>query len=156
MNKNQQKYIEDFGLFFDQIGLGQTSGRIMGWLLICEPPHQTLDDICESLSMSKSTISTTIRLMQQYGMVERISIHGDRKHYYQVRTGFWLEAIEKSMQQFHGFKSLAEQGLEIIQDQPDDQKERLHNIHKLYSFLQREFPAMLDKWRTETEKDEQK
>ena len=36
-------YVEDFGLYFEQFGLARTAGRMLGWLLVCDPPHQTMD-----------------------------------------------------------------------------------------------------------------
>jgi len=39
-------FIEDIGLFFEQLGLPRMAGRILGVLLISDPPAQSIDDIC--------------------------------------------------------------------------------------------------------------
>lgn len=149
MEKDKHQYVEDFGLVFEQFGLGQTFGRVMGWLLICDPPYQTLDEICEALDMSKSTISTTVRSMDQFGMIKRVSMRGERRHYYQINDDFWINSFLNSMQQFSGFRKMAEQGLTLMQDKSPEQHHRLQKMYELYSFLEREFPAMLKKWEDE-------
>lgn len=149
MEQKQQAYIEQFGLAFEERGLGQTIGRIMGWLMICNPAQQTLDEICAALGMSKSTISTTLRIMSQFGMVERVSLRGDRKHYYQMSGGFWLQAIDRAVQQFVSFKKLAADGLKVMGDANPQERERLQSMYELHDFLEREFPAVVARWQTQ-------
>lgn len=156
MEPNQQQYVEETGLFFESIGLSQTIGRIMGWLLVCEPPHQTLDEICGALEMAKSTISTTIRTMQQFGMVERVSVRGDRKHYYRVRDSFWVDSFERSLVQFQGFREMAEKGLDLLHESDDKQRERLQKMLDIYTFLEREFPKMLAAWHAKNNRSRDK
>jgi DNA-binding transcriptional regulator GbsR (MarR family) len=75
-------YVEEFGLFWEQMGLPRMTGRILGWLLICDPPEQTMTDLTEVLQASKSSISTGTRMLIQFGFIERISLPGERKDYY--------------------------------------------------------------------------
>ncbi|MCP5095569.1 MAG: MarR family transcriptional regulator, partial [Chloroflexi bacterium] len=47
-----QYFVEDVGLFFEQVGLPRMSGKIMGWLLIADPPHQSMSELVEALQAS--------------------------------------------------------------------------------------------------------
>lgn len=149
MDNTQQQYVEEFGLMFETIGINQTMGRIMGWLLIAEPPHQTLDEICEALDMSKSTISTTVRSMTQLGMIERVSLRGDRRHYYQINDAFWLDAFNRATQQMTGFHRMAEKGLKLLEAEPESRRQRLQDMYDLYAFLKREMPILVERWHAE-------
>lgn len=151
---DQQKYIEDFGLFFEQMGLNRTAGRIFGWLLICDPPEQTLDDLTEALQMAKSTISTSARFLTEVGIIERVSKPGIRKDFYRISPTFWENALNASIEQFRGFKHFAEVGLRLIDEETSEHQRRtLTHMHSLYSFMMREFPAMLERWEEEHKDD---
>ena len=64
MNNNLQlekkRFIEEVGLLFEQTGLPRMAGRILGWLLIANPPHQTTSHLTEALLASKASISTVL------------------------------------------------------------------------------------------------
>jgi DNA-binding transcriptional regulator GbsR (MarR family) len=148
MEKDKQQYVEEFALFAEQeVGLGATIGRVLAWMLVCEPPQQTLDEICEALDMSKSTISTTVRLMSQFGMIERVSVRGDRRHFYQMNQGFWTQRFDQALHEFARFNEMAEKGLALLADADPKDRERLENMQALYQFLTKEFPPLIDKWK---------
>ena len=41
----EEHIVEDFGLAFEQTGMPRMSGRIIGSLLISDPPHQSMDQL---------------------------------------------------------------------------------------------------------------
>lgn len=145
----QEKYIEDFGIFFEQLGVQRMAGRILAWLLICDPPEQTMGEITQALQASKSSISTTLRQLVQFRMVERVSIPGIRADYYRVSRNFWREAMEDSLRKFRTFQQLADEGLALLDGEAPQRRARLEEMRDLYSFLLREFPALAEQWYTE-------
>jgi hypothetical protein len=50
----ERHFVEDISLYFEQMGLPRTAGRVLGMLLISDPPEQSLNDLCEVLQTSKS------------------------------------------------------------------------------------------------------
>ncbi len=50
------------------------AGRMLGWLLICDPPHQSMNAIADVLQASKGSISTMTRLLIQLDLIERTGI----------------------------------------------------------------------------------
>lgn len=153
MDEETSQFIEAFGLHYERIGLSQTAGRIAGYLMICEPPHQTLDDISTALQMAKSTINTTIRSMTAFTITERVSLPGDRKHYYRISRDLWEGRLKRSMDQFKGFRMMAEQGLALMQEASPESRQRLQEMYDLHDFLEREFPALLERWHAERDSD---
>jgi DNA-binding transcriptional regulator GbsR (MarR family) len=59
----ERHFVEDISLYFEQMGLPRTAGRVLGVLLISDPPAQSLTDLCTLLRASKSAVSTTTRLL---------------------------------------------------------------------------------------------
>lgn len=147
MNQKQQQYIEDFGLFAEEIGLTRMAGRILAWLLICDPPHQTMHELVDALQASKSSISTTTRMLITFGMLEKMSLPGERRDYYRLVPDLWTTAMERSVQQFTGFLRMANRGLALLDGEPSERRRRLQEMHDLYAFIAREFPEILERWR---------
>lgn len=149
MNPNQQQYIEDFGLFAEEIGLTRMAGRILAWLLICDPPHQTMHELVDALQASKSSISTTTRMLITFGMLEKVSLPGERRDYYRLVPDLWTTAMERSVKQYTGFLRMANRGLDLLDGEPSERRRRLEEMHDLYTFIAREFPEILEHWRRE-------
>jgi DNA-binding transcriptional regulator GbsR (MarR family) len=142
-------FVEDFGLFFEQFGLPRTAGRILAWLLICDPPHQTMDDLAEALQMSKSSVSTNGRILLQSRLVDRVSLPGERRDFYRINDAAWTTAWLNKMQLFVMLRQMAEQGLNLLPPNEAPRRRRLEEMRDLYLFLERESPLMIAQWQAE-------
>ncbi|RME65683.1 MAG: MarR family transcriptional regulator [Caldilineae bacterium] len=147
LTPEEQQYVEDFGLFAEQIGMTRMAGRILAWLLICDPPHQTLNELTEALQASKSAVSTTARMLATFGMLERFSVPGERRDYYRLAPDLWVGALDRANQQFQGFRKMAERGLALLDGEPPERRQRLEEMYALYAFIEREYPQILEHWR---------
>jgi DNA-binding MarR family transcriptional regulator len=139
-------YIEEFGLFFEQFGSPRTAGRILGWLLVCEPPHQTMDELAEVLQVSKSSISTASRMLIQTGLVSKVSFPGERKDFYRISEDAWLRGWSAKNSQTTAMRQLAERGLTLLADDSLSRRARLQTMHDLYEFLEAELPKLTERW----------
>lgn len=146
---SEQYFVEDVGLLFDQLGLPRTAGRIMGWLLVCEPPHQSMDELTETLAVSKSAISTALRLLTQIQLVDRISLPGERKDHYRINDDAWTNAWRSRQTQAMVMRQLAERGLELLPPDNPARRKRLEKMRDLYAFFERELPLLLARWEAE-------
>ena len=139
-------YVEDFGLYFEQFGLARTAGRMLGWLLVCDPPHQTMDELVEVLQVSKSSISTTSRLLIYIGLVSKVSFPGERKDFYRISEDAWVQGWEAKNNQTTEMKQMAARGLELLPEDETERRERLQEMHDLYAFLEAELPKLTQRW----------
>ena len=139
-------YVEDFGLYFEQFGLARTAGRMLGWLLVCDPPHQTMDELVEVLQVSKSSISTTSRLLIYIGLVSKVSFPGERKDFYRISEDAWVQGWENKNNQTTEMKQMAARGLELLPEDETERRERLQEMHDLYAFLEAELPKLTQRW----------
>jgi DNA-binding transcriptional regulator GbsR (MarR family) len=83
----RRKFIEAGGHTTQSFGLGRILGQIYS-LLYLSPTPLCLDDIVNELSVSKASVSTTIRQLERWSAVKRVWIQGDRKDYYEAETDF--------------------------------------------------------------------
>ena len=46
MSPEEAEFVDRLGLFMELLGGPRTMGRVYGWLLICDPPQQSLTELC--------------------------------------------------------------------------------------------------------------
>ncbi|MFQ5996082.1 MAG: GbsR/MarR family transcriptional regulator [Dehalococcoidales bacterium] len=146
----EQRFVEEVGIVFEQTGLPRMAGRILGWLLISNPPHQSTDQLVEALMASKGSISTMTRLLIQIGLIERLSLPGVRHDYFRLRPDAWQHMIRRGLEdEIRMVRQLAERGLELLADKTPLTRKWLEEMRDVYTFLEREFPALLERWEEE-------
>ena len=158
MNDNrqaeEQRFVEEVGLAFEQTGLPRMAGRIFGCLLISNPPHQSTDELAEALMASKGSISTITRLLIQTSLIERLSLPGVRHDYFRIRTDACRHMLRHGLEdEIKMFRQLAERGLNLVRDKDSVTRQWLKEMHDLYAFFEREYPALLERWEHERKKD---
>ena len=149
MNAEQQRFIEEFGFFFEESGLPRMAGRILGWLLLSNPPHQSIDELSEALLASKGSISTMTRFLIQIGLLERFSLPGVRHDYFRIRPGTLQHLLKKRAEQLTKLRQLTERGLELVGDKSSLNRQCLEEMRDMYAFFEREFRILVERWEKE-------
>ena len=149
-----RQFAEEVSIIFEQTGLPRMAGRILGWLLISDPPHQSMEQLTNALTASKGSISTTTRLLIIHGLIERISLPGVRHDYFRLRSDTWQHMIGRGLtDEIRMFRQLAEHGLGLIDEKTTANSKWLKEMLNVYTFLEQEFPALLERWEKEHQKD---
>lgn len=142
-------YVEEVALFWEGQGLPRIAGRIVGLLLVCDPPYRTPRQLAEELGASKGSVSAMTRLLLASGTIEVVPIPGERATWYQLSPDSLEQKLERRLTEMVAFRALAERGLTLLEDAPASQRERLETVRSLYAFLERELPALMERWRRE-------
>ena len=151
----EQRFVEEVGIVFEQTGLPRMAGRILGWLIISDPPHQSTNQLTQALMASRGSISTMTRLLIQIGLIERLSLPGVRHDYFRLRSDAWQHMIRRGLEdEIKMVRQLAERGLELLADKTPPTRKWLEEMRDVYAFLEREFPALLERWEEEHKKKE--
>ena len=148
----ESSFIEEFGLFFEQSGMPRMAGRILGRLLLSDPPYQSADELAEALLASKGSISTTTRLLIQLGLIERFAIPGERHDYFRIRPSACQHALKQGVERVTIMRQLAERGLELLEGKAPLTRQGLEEMRDMYAFFEQEFPALVERWEQEREK----
>ena len=143
--KERQRFIEDMALLYEKAGHTRMQGRIIAWLIICEPPHQTAGEITAGLQASKASISTNIRMFVDFGVIERFTRPPERRDYYRLGDDAWARAVERGFPLIAAFGGLAERGLGLVGDGPKA-RARLQEMGEFYDFYERELRGVLARW----------
>ena len=79
MDEERASYAEDFGLLFEGFGLPRMVGRVLGVLLISDPPELSAEELAEALQASRGSISSATRSLIGMGLVQRRTKRGERR-----------------------------------------------------------------------------
>ena len=146
-------YVEEWGMLFELLGANRMMGRILGWLLVCDPPGQTAKQIADGIGASISSISTATKSLVQGSMVQRVGIPGERSAHYHVKPGMWADMYKRRMGYTIAMRKLAEAGHGFLPAGDKKSSLRLREIASYCAFVEKEFPQLLDKWQQQWEKE---
>jgi len=143
----QRELVEEFGLLHEQMGGTRMTGRISGWLLLCEPPVQSLTEIAEGLGVSKAAVRGAARLLLQSRIVERVGEPGQRGDFYRA-----LPADPEGILPLDHVRTmhrLIERGLATVagRDQSQSNYALMRDLLEFTGFIEAEMPALLERWR---------
>jgi len=84
----RESVVEIMGRISSFWGFGKAMGQLYG-LLYLSPKPLTLDEMAESLSISKGGASINVRNLLRWNMARQVWVKGDRKDYYEAEVDFW-------------------------------------------------------------------
>jgi DNA-binding transcriptional regulator GbsR (MarR family) len=145
MESQTAHFIEQMGLALEADGLPRIAGRIFGLLLISEDAR-SLDDLAHELRVSKASVSTNARMLEQRAVLERSSRPGDRRDYYRVPTNLFSHTMAQRVarwQRFHEAIGAARTSLPI---RSPEVLERLEEYQEAYAFMSQVISEALTRW----------
>jgi DNA-binding transcriptional regulator GbsR (MarR family) len=137
----QDEFIERVGRWWESGTGSRTSGRILGWLMICDPPHQSSAELAESLHVSAGSVSTQIRFMENLGIVDRVTFAGDRASYFQLKSDVWVGLMWSEIDQLKQWQEMAKIGASV---RPRVRPERVEDIGFIADFLLERWPSLME------------
>jgi DNA-binding transcriptional regulator GbsR (MarR family) len=138
--------VEEYGLLLEEMGGTRMEGRVLAWLLLADPPEQSLTEIAAALGVSKAAVSTAARSLLQARAVERVVEPGRRGDYYRCIPGK-LESV-LGIDHVSAFGRLVDRSLELVadRDQTHSNYALLREMREFVDFLEAEIPGLLRRW----------
>lgn len=128
------RWVERVAAFFhDQYGLPPITGRILGWLMIADPPEQSAAEIATAIGASRASLTTNMRLLTATGLVRRRPRVGTRTASYRVEDDAWEEVIRRRFATLKGFLEITEDGLALV-GRDSKRAARIRAAHDIYEW----------------------
>ncbi len=83
-----KEFITHWGEMGSRWGINRTIAQIHALLFISEDP-MTADEISDTLSVARSTVSTGLHELQSWDLVRVIHVLGDRRDHFETRSDVW-------------------------------------------------------------------
>ena len=144
LSPDAAQFVEDLGLMMEQNGHPRIAGRIIGWLLLSDPPHQSFGDLVEVLGASKGSISSMTRLLLEAGLIERFALPGERQTYFRIAPGAPARILRRQIRVVEEVSRIVERGLAIAErEAPETDAWRLREMRDFYRIASRRIPEFL-------------
>src|ERR1700716_1606374 len=94
MDQRLWEFIDASGTWVSKsYGLPQMTGRVLGWLLVCDPVEQTAAQLAEALDASKGSISGATGILVRARLVDRLHVRGERADRFRIRPEAWDDQV---------------------------------------------------------------
>jgi DNA-binding MarR family transcriptional regulator len=132
-------------LYARRYGMAPMVGRLLGYLMICDPREQSIGELAEALLASRSAIAGAVNSLEQLGLVHRSRTAGERMD---------RVTIDNKSQRTWGFDvteyrelgALAREGLEVLSDAPAQRQSVLLELSAFADWLVARLPEWEKDW----------
>lgn len=105
-----------------------------------------MNQLVETLGASRGSVSSMTRLLIDRGVIERLSLPGDRHDCFRIRTGSMTDIFREHTQRSILSLRLLERAMEAADDRSLDGLARLRDARDFLAFMLGELPKLLERW----------
>ncbi|MGP4017146.1 GbsR/MarR family transcriptional regulator [Saccharopolyspora sp. 5N708] len=146
VDESELAFADEAGRHFArQHGLPPMTGRVIGWLLLCEPAQQTIAELAEALRASRTAVTSAVSVLEDWSWIQRSRAAGERVDRVSLDPGVWLRLVDKSAEH-SAVGALARKGLEALGDASPERRARLMEMAAFADFLAERLPALGAEW----------
>lgn len=88
LSSTQERFVRRWGDMGTRWGIPRSTAMLHGLLYICGKPMSP-EELCETLTLARSNVSTSLRELEDFRLVYRESVPGERKQYFRAETDVW-------------------------------------------------------------------
>ncbi|MCE6995266.1 transcriptional regulator [Saccharothrix sp. S26] len=108
------RWVERVATFcVEEWALPPITGRILGLLMICDPPERSAGQIAETIRASRASLTSNMRFLAAIGLVRKVRVPGDRTTYYRIEDDAWHKVIQRKLDGLGAFGDIAEEGMRL-------------------------------------------
>ena len=149
MRNEESEFVERWSRILAAEGLPPVAGRLWAWLLVCEPPEQTVDEISEAIGASRGAISGAVRMLEPSGLVLRSKRPRDRREYWRTSPDAMIHSFEAKERDMRPSLQALDAVIDALADRTVESLGRLREVQRFYGLLLRTFPEIIEEFRAE-------
>ena len=123
------------------------AGRVLGYLLVCEPPAQTIAELKDALLASRSAVTGALDVLERIDTIQRSRAAGERMDRVRVDLSS-AESRGFDVTEYQELGDLAREGLEVLKDAPADRRETLMELEAFADWLVERMRTLQQEWET--------
>lgn len=126
-------------------GFPPVTGRLLGYLSVCEPAQQTINDITDALLSSRSAINDALKTLEAQKLITRTRPAGTRADIVSLSPLGW-ENTGFDPSEYEETARLAREGLALLKDASPERRQPLEAAASLGDFLAKRLPQLYEEW----------
>ncbi len=115
-------------------GVTLITGRVLGWLMICDPPQQSARQIAGAIGSSRTSLTTSLRFLTAAGLVQREQQPGERVVRYRTDNDAWMTVLRRRLAALVSFRDVAQDGIQLV-GPADPRSERMRAARDIFDWL---------------------
>lgn len=127
-------FIEKTGLIAQNEGIPRVAGRVFG-LLLFDGEAVSFGDLARQLQVSRGSISTSTRLLEERALIKRLTKPGERQDFFQLAERPFPNMLRTVKTEFDRAQSDIEASVADICPERADIRARLQDYANLYAAL---------------------
>lgn len=146
--EEERRFAEELGSYWEDAGSTRMAGRVLGALLLADPPEMSSAELARFLGISSGSVSTATRELIRPGIAERVRIPGDRQDYFRsrMRGSALPQILHSRIELTRRWIRLMERGKELAEHKGARLARQLDEIREFWEFLAAEQEAIADRW----------
>lgn len=145
MDTATDRLVERVGQRYEARGLPRTAGRIAGYLLLSENPCSQ-EELADALKVSRASVSTNARMLEQVGMIERVTRAGERRDFYRIPEDLYERVLEQWLDGLRGMRSLLVRALSEGAGETDPVRRRIERLAEFHEHMLEEIGGAGERW----------
>lgn len=142
------EFVEQMGLILQAEGLPRIAGRIMGLMVMHGGPFG-FNELAERLSVSRASISTNTRLLEDLEVIERTTTPGDRQDYFRLSRQPYARLLRGVVRRMRRAREVVGDTQMALPEDMAGAHERLEELDAFYEALIESFVNVIDAWDAE-------
>lgn len=148
-------YADHTGRFYaDRYGFPPMAGRLIGYLHVCQPAAQSINDITDTLLASRSAINNAIKTLEAQRLVTRTRPTGTRADLIYANDVTKMN-IGFDSSEYLEMARLAREGLELLKDASAERRQPLEAAALLNEFFAERLPQLYEEWSAHQKKNKE-
>ena len=120
-------------------------------MLIISENESSLDDLAGSLGASKASVSVNTRMLEDKGLIERVSRPGDRRDYYRITSDPFVGTMEQRIAKWNRVRAVMSDGVNDQSISPEA-RARLRDYEKASAEVAEILVAAINKMKSARKK----
>jgi DNA-binding transcriptional ArsR family regulator len=146
---DQLRFADDLGRYVvREMNLPPVAGRLLGYLGVCDPAEQTINELSDALLASRSAITQAVVLLEGLGLVERARVRGERVDRIAVHLDVDIFERDLDATGYVEQAALLRQGAALLgKKDGSGRRAALEELAALNDFMAEKLPQLKEEWR---------
>ncbi len=128
------EFVEQLGLIGEADGLPRIAGRILGLLVIYGGPL-SFAEIAQRLQVSRGSVSTNTRLLEHFGVIERVARPGERQDYFSLAPDPYFRLMSGLSDRKRRAQAIVDKTKDALPPDWSDARKRLASLSSFYGLI---------------------
>jgi len=141
----EREFIDGVAAYYQMNdGMPLARGRLIGWLVICDPPTQSARSLSAKVGCDESDVDYILGLLVPSGVLQRSEAPDPDDFLVKMDDTAWPERVKAVFANIPVFHEILQQGCEALAEAPAERRRRIESMERLFGYLSVEIPAVIE------------